>query len=473
MRRFSTITPAIIVLSVTVLVTLAAPRAVREIASARTSADIVLARRTLDQDDILARINNAVRAVSDSAMPSVVHIDVRTSSGFRGRGATGSGWVYDADGHIVTNAHVVRDARALTVEFSDGRRRDAELIGADAFTDIAVLKVDDPNTLFAAPRATGIRVRSGDRVFSFGSPFGFKFSMSEGIVSGLGRNPSTPSLASGGRGFTNYIQHDAAVNPGNSGGPLVDVRGRVIGMNVAIATGGDQDGTASEGQSAGISFAIPLAVIESVVGQIIEKGEFNRGRLGIASPTSRNASRPIEDETGVYLGRGVLVTQVTERFAAERAGVKVGDIITSIAGQPTPEFHNLASIVSSTMPGRPVTIEVWRDGQFLELGPVPLDEFEEGELTGNTIGFVLAERVGIQMARSNEPIIADVSEESTAYAAGFRAGDEIRRVNDTRVRTLVEFLGALSREQFLVGQPVEVMVRHTDGRTEILTLRAP
>src|SRR5262249_19153086 len=145
-----------------------------------------------------------------------------------------------------------------------------ELFAADPYTDIAVVKVPESDDVFPARRATGLQPQQGDNVFVFGSPFGFKFSMSQGIISGLGRDPTAAAEFGG---YTNYIQTDAAVNPGNSGGPLVDIKGRVIGMNVAIATARSSDGTTTdEGQSAGISFAIPLGTIESVVDQLITRG---------------------------------------------------------------------------------------------------------------------------------------------------------------------------------------------------------
>ncbi|MGD1916156.1 MAG: S1C family serine protease [Phycisphaerales bacterium] len=257
MRRFITLGPAAVVLLTVLAALLAAPEIVRQTEATQARSQVLLARQELGQDDILLRINRATRAIAKSVEPGVVHL--MTASRFRG-GSAGSGWVYDDEGHILTNAHVVGGFDRLSVQLYTGRVMRAEVVGVDVFTDIAVLKAEDTTGLVPLPRATGEIPEQGDRVYAFGSPFNFKFSMSEGIVSGLGRDPNT---GASGSAFTNFIQTDAAVNPGNSGGPLIDVQGRVIGMNVAIATGRSGDGqiTPTEGQSAGISFAIPLPTI--------------------------------------------------------------------------------------------------------------------------------------------------------------------------------------------------------------------
>ncbi|MCB1282446.1 MAG: trypsin-like peptidase domain-containing protein, partial [Salinibacterium sp.] len=268
MRRFIAYSPAVLLLIAVLSSMLLAPVVARRVGFAQNEARIQLARLTLDEDDILERISLATRAVADLVRPSVVHLDVASSAGFRqGVGASGSAWIYDDEGHVVTNAHVVRDGQRIIAELSDGRVYTLSRVGVDPLTDIAVLQLPTTAGIVPAQRATGEMPRQGDRVYAFGSPFGFKFSMSEGMISALGRDPRGAVVFES--GFTNYIQTDAAVNPGNSGGPLVDTRGRVVGMNVAIATSTESEGTVS-GQSAGISFAIPLRTIESVVDQIIE-----------------------------------------------------------------------------------------------------------------------------------------------------------------------------------------------------------
>ncbi|MCX5688810.1 MAG: trypsin-like peptidase domain-containing protein [Planctomycetota bacterium] len=288
MRRFLAFGPAFVVLLVAAVVMVIAPGAMRSIQSARTAAMVDVAQRQLDaSENILERVNQAVRNVSVAVAPSVVHIDVM-GSGKSPFGSSGSGWIFDKLGHIVTNAHVVGAADSrVQVQFFDGRVVEAQIVGADLDSDIAVLKVAQASGMMPARRASNQRLEQGDKVFAFGSPFGFKFSMSEGIVSGLGRTART---ALGMTRISNFIQTDAAVNPGNSGGPLVNVRGNVVGMNVAIATASDSRGT-SEGQSAGISFAIPLTTIESRVDQLIAGGPPCRMSLKTAL-LRRRASSP-------------------------------------------------------------------------------------------------------------------------------------------------------------------------------------
>jgi S1-C subfamily serine protease len=194
MRRISAYGPAALVLVACVAVLFLTPAVLRNAGHASAEARITLARAQLEGDDILERIDRS----------------------------SGSGWVYDAAGHVVTNAHVVRGAERITVQFVDGRLLEADLVGIDPFTDIAVIRASASSGVFPLRRDSGHVPRQGERVFAFGSPFGFKFSMSEGIISGLGRDPMG-SIEFG--GFTNFIQTDAAVNPGNSGGPLVSARG--------------------------------------------------------------------------------------------------------------------------------------------------------------------------------------------------------------------------------------------------------
>ncbi|MEM7623305.1 MAG: trypsin-like peptidase domain-containing protein, partial [Planctomycetota bacterium] len=278
MRPFQTAIPALFVLVACAAVYLAIGPIADRIEASRTSSGITLARQVIDQDDILSQIDRAVVAVADSVRPSVVHLDVENRSGRRRSRSNGSGWIYDGRGHIVTNAHVVRGATGVRVEFPSGRVESGEVVGIDPYTDIAVVKVSPRGGVFPLARSASGGVMQGQRAYAFGSPFGFKFSMSEGIVSGVGRVPGASASFGG---FTNFIQTDAAVNPGNSGGPLVDARGELIGMNVAIATGRESEGT-TEGDSAGISFAIPLETIENVVPQLIGDGRVARGFLGLS-----------------------------------------------------------------------------------------------------------------------------------------------------------------------------------------------
>lgn len=455
MRRIVTFGPSLVVLVAAVVLLVAVPAAVRRIAGARESARVVLARQALAGDDILDRLQRATRAVADAVRPSVVHVEVASGPRRRGARSTGSGWVYDDRGHIVTNAHVLLGARSISVQFHDGRVLGAEVVGEpDPFTDIAVIRVAPFDGFIPAARASGEEPRQGDRVFVFGSPFGFKFSMSEGIVSGLGREPAT---ANDFGGYTNFIQTDAAVNPGNSGGPLVDIRGRVIGMNVAIATGRDTQGT-TEGQSAGISFAIPLFTIESVVDQILETGAVSRGYLGLS--VGPFAADPDVGFDPVIGSGGVRVVEPTAGGPADQAGLRPGDIITRIGGRPVRSWAILRSIVSNHRPGEEVPITAWRDGSPREF-TVTLGQFPRENLAA--IGAANALRLfglGLTSRRGpdSKPEVGVVVAGSAADEAGFEPGQRIVNVGGTPVATVDDVLLAASQQGLLLGRDVRITV---------------
>jgi S1-C subfamily serine protease len=288
MRKIEAYGPSLIVLATAATVLVAGPAAVDRITHSYTSARIIEASQRLDDNPVLAQINQAYRDIAEVVEPSVVHISteswVRNRLGERARRASsGSGWIYDEAGHIVTNYHVIEDAQRIEVQLYNGAIREAEIVGSDPTTDIAVLRIPSEN-IHPATRNSGEDgpVRQGDMVFAFGSPFDFRFSMSSGVVSGKGRSVGViRSNRSGDIGYENFIQVDAAINPGNSGGPLTDYRGHVIGMNTAIATGRRND-RMDDGQFAGIGLAIPIEMIEPVVDQLIDTGVVAKGFLGVS-----------------------------------------------------------------------------------------------------------------------------------------------------------------------------------------------
>lgn len=468
MRRFITLGPAAVVLLTALAALLAAPEIMQRTEAQQAKAQVTLARQDLGQDDILERINRATRAIARSVEPGVVHL--MSASRFRS-GAAGSGWVYDDEGHILTNAHVVGGSDVVRVQLYTGRTMDADVVGVDVFTDIAVLKADDPTGLVALPRATGEMPQQGDRVFAFGSPFNFKFSMSEGIVSGLGRDPNTGAAGSA---FTNFIQTDAAVNPGNSGGPLIDVRGRVIGMNVAIATGrsGDSLADPSEGQSAGISFAIPLPTIESIADQLIETGEVARGRLGIAFGGGFRGQREIVD-AGVSRGLGVVVGQVTSGGPAERAGIQDNDVIESIGGQPVPSPDILRAVVNTMRPGKEVAVRVWRDGSPIDT-TVVLDELDSINAIGRPVQQILDDVLGLDIRLDNQGLVyvQRTAEDSPAQRAGLERNQQIVKIDGTTIDSYTEFLDAMAASRVSLGRRMTLLVREPgEEETRELSIR--
>jgi serine protease Do len=311
------------------------------------------------REPILEQINRANRAIAKLVEPSVVHVSAQNAMQRRSfvapYASSGSGWIWDEQGFIVTNAHVVDGAQRLQVQFFDGELRDAELVGLDLRTDIAVIKVD-AGGLHPARRGDSATVEQGDMVYAFGSPFDFRFSMSAGIVSGLGRSTALDNID-----YQNFIQTDAAINPGNSGGPLTDVRGRVIGMNTAIAT--NPGSSVGQAQFAGIGLAIPMSMIETTVTQIIETGEVRKGYLGvevISLDRARFGVTPYGEIADRFKGEGAMLGRITAGSPAQMAGFRSGDIIVAIDGQKVTSDGAVRAIVSSRRPGDKVRFDIWR-----------------------------------------------------------------------------------------------------------------
>jgi S1-C subfamily serine protease len=315
--------------------------------------------------------------------PSVVNVEV---SGEMPGGLTdfgsGSGFVIDLEGHIVTNRHVIVDADEVRVTFTDGAAYQAEVLGADPYSDIAVLRVDRPaEELTPVELGNSDELLVGQRVIAIGNPFGLAGSMTVGIISALGRTLPGDLLETGGA-FNNpqIIQTDAAINPGNSGGPLLDSHGRVIGVNTAIRS--------QTGANTGVGFAVPVNTIKRVVPELIETGRVSYSYLGISSEPYFTMAE-LADALDLPVEHGVLIGEVVTDSAADKAGLHGGtqqieirglsvtvggDIITHINGQPVPDFDFLlAYLVNNTRPGDQIVLTIVRGDGVLEV-PVTLDE---------------------------------------------------------------------------------------------------
>jgi len=254
----------------------------------------------------------------------------------------GSGVLVDADGHIVTNAHVVRGAQKVTVRLGDGRVFAARLLGLDDSTDLAVLDIEGENLPFAE-LGDSETVEVGDWVLAVGNPFGFEQTVTAGIVSAKGR--TNVGVAE----FEDFIQTDAAINPGNSGGPLVDMNGKVIGISAAIAS--------RSGGYQGIGFAIPSNVVRFVKDSILRHGCVRRGFLGLHMQTMTQA---LARSLHMPYRPGVLVVEVLAGSPAERAGLKVGDLITAVGGRAVKSATRLRNIIATCEMGEALELEVWR-----------------------------------------------------------------------------------------------------------------
>ena len=328
-------------------------------------------------EDLLL-INRYARVI-----PGVVNINVREDSGSEASTfGTGSGFLIDTAGHIVTNNHVVENADIIWVTFSDGSLREGHVLGADPDSDLAVIVVPDlPSGAVPLELGDSDALAVGQRVIAIGNPFGWEGTMTTGIISGLGRTLGTRATESGGY-FRNpeIIQTDAPINPGNSGGPLLDVQGRVIGVNSAIQT--------TAGVNMGVSFAIPANTVACIVPHLIEEGFYRYPYLGITSNGEFSVAQ-LAPELGLPTRRGVLVSAVEPGGPADQAGIlggdhevvvmgilvrAGGDIITGVDGHEIQDFaHLIAYLVLETEAGQTVTLTVLRDGQELHI-PVVLGE---------------------------------------------------------------------------------------------------
>ncbi|UZN02316.1 S1C family serine protease [Cellulomonas sp. S1-8] len=291
------------------------------------------------------------QAVASAVQASVVAIDVQTQSG----GGQGSGVIIDDDGHVVTNNHVVAGAQGnVQVTLTDGRMLEAEVVGTDASTDLAVLQVvDAPDDLQAAAFGDSDDVTVGDPVMAVGNPLGLANTVTTGIVSALNRPVSTQEVG-GEAAVTNAVQIDAAINPGNSGGPLFDATGRVIGITSSIATLSQQSG------SIGLGFAIPVDLARNIAAQLIEDGQAEHAFLGVT----------LSDGTATADGvtrRGAVVESVSEGSPAAEAAVQDGDVIVAIGDDPVGGAESLTAFVRSLTSGDDVTLTVVRDGRAVEL----------------------------------------------------------------------------------------------------------
>lgn len=348
-------------------------------------------------------------SIYEGATQSVVSIQVRRS-GSRSQNPTqgmwgqGSGWVWDEEGHIVTNSHVIEDAVDIFVSFSNGRWAEAELVADDSQSDLAVLKVEAPEGIVLLPleRAPALP-KVGHYTIALGSPFGLDNSMTLGIVSALGRSMPVGAPGLSGRySLPEVIQTDAAINPGNSGGPLLDLSGRVVGINFAIRT--DERTPFGTGVNSGVGFAIPILVAERVVPALIEDGEFVYPFLGISG---RTISAPVAREADLNPNvLGVLVGQVLRGGPSAEAGLRNGDIIVRIDGAEVRSFEDVISyLVMQKSPGEVVEIEVLR-GRRSRTFEVELDARPPVQAGGEAAPQVISsgEAIGIAVDEVSDEI---------------------------------------------------------------------
>ncbi len=344
--------------------------------------------------------------------------------------SAGSGVIVDAvEGYILTNHHVVEDADEITITLVDDRELQAQVVGSDAGSDIALLRVE-PNGLIAMPLGNSDFVRVGDFVVAIGNPFGLQHTVTSGIVSGLGRSGINPD------GYEDFIQTDASINPGNSGGALVNLNGELVGINSAILSG--------SGGNIGIGFAIPVNMARTIMDQLVAYGSVRRGLLGVnIAPLTAG----IAADYGVDSTAGALVTAVSTDSAAERAGLQIGDIIVSVNDQPVAGPVELRNAIGLMRPGDRVEVAFIRDGRTrtveAELGELNAPALADEALSDIDPMFEGAEFVTNNDLQPNYNglagvLVTTVEGGSPAAQRGLRAGDVITHVNRQRVNTVAE-----------------------------------
>lgn len=348
---------------------------------------------------------------------------------FRG---LGSGVIIDADkGHVVTNYHVINGADSIRVKLHDGREYDAELIGGDKMSDIALLKLEEAKRLTQVHIADSDNIRVGDFSVAIGNPFGLGQTVTSGIVSALGRSGLNIE------NFENFIQTDAAINSGNSGGALVNLKGELIGINTAIL--------GPNGGNIGIGFAIPSNMMKNLTEQILEFGEVKRGMLGVQGG---EVTSELAEALGYESSKGAFISQVVPDSAADDAGLKAGDIIVSIDGKKISTFGELRAKIATLGAGKKVTLGIIRDGNS-ETFDVVLGEATKSKTKAVHLHKGLS---GAELTNTtdNDPVkgvkVSSVEKGSKAEAYQLQAGDIIVGINKIRVHNLAELRTILEQK---------------------------
>jgi serine protease Do len=377
---------------------------------------------------------------------------------FRQR-SLGSGFIIDKEGFVVTNNHVVEDADEIRVILKDGKEFDAEVVGRDANTDLALIKIKAEKDLPTLQLGSSAGLEVGQWVMAIGSPFGLEHTVTAGIVSAKGR-----VIGSG--PYDDFIQTDASINPGNSGGPLINLQGEVVGINTAIIAGGQ-----------GIGFAIPIDLARGVLEQLRQAGEVTRGWLGVAI---QNLSEELAEYYGAGERKGVLVTEVFPGDPADKAGIRAGDIILAVEGRQVAASRDLTRLIADLTVGQTVGVKILREGREKSLrvkiakreegrlaagGKVAPREEEGADALGIQVGEItpeIARRFNLQNDRG--VVVMGVESGSPGDAAGVRPGDVIQEINHQEIGTLDDYNRIIAKSvkgetlQFFIMRPASGFV---------------
>lgn len=361
--------------------------------------------------------------------------------------ALGSGVIIDAaKGYVVTNNHVVDNANTIKVQMSDGRKFDAKVVGKDPRSDIALIQIQDPKNLTAIKLADSDALRVGDYTVAIGNPFGLGETVTSGIVSALGRSGLNAE------NYENFIQTDAAINRGNSGGALVNLNGELIGINTAIL--------APDGGNIGIGFAIPSNMVKNLTAQMVQYGQVKRGELGIMG-TELNSE--LAKAMKVDAQRGAFVSQVMPNSSAAKAGIKAGDVITSLNGKPISSFAALRAEVGSMPIGSKVTLGLLREGKPVNVS-LELQQSSQNQVDSSTIFSGIE---GAEMSNKGADkgvVVNNVKANSPAARIGLKKGDVIMGANQQPVKNIAEL------RKILDSKPSVLVLNIQRGDTSIYLL---
>src|SRR5512132_3669753 len=377
--------------------------------------------------------------------------------------SSGSGFIIDHAGYILTNNHVVRDAAEITVTLNDHRKFKARVVGTDPGTDVAVIKVVGAGDLPVVPLGDSDEIRIGDWAIAIGNALGeLDGTLTVGVISAKGR--TNLAIQGGAPSYQNFIQTDASINFGNSGGPLLNIRGEAIGINTAVNPSGE-----------GIGFAIPINIASSISKQLIATGKVTRGYLGILP---QELTPELADNWGIQ-GHGVLVGGVSTNTPASQAGFQVKDVITDFDGKPVDDVQRFRLLVAETPVNKKVAVRVLRNGKPRDLAVTLAERPPEDQVAkaDNAIPNSTSDWLGVQVSALGSDaagefnlhdktgvVITDVTEGSGADDSGLRPGDVIKEVNDTPVKDMVEYTHALeAAKRKNPAKPVVFLIKRGDA----------
>ncbi|HEX7078616.1 MAG TPA: Do family serine endopeptidase [Candidatus Eisenbacteria bacterium] len=385
--------------------------------------------------------------------PQTPHRNMRIPS-------SGSGFIIDRDGHILTNNHVVRDASEITVTLNDHRKFRAKVVGTDPATDVAVIKIDGAGDLPVVPLGDSDEIRIGDWAIAIGNALGeLDGTLTVGVISAKGR--TNLAIAGGAPSYQNFIQTDASINFGNSGGPLLNIRGEAIGINTAINPSGE-----------GIGFAIPINLAHNISRQLIASGKVTRGYLGILP---QELTPELADSWGLKGTHGVLVGSVSTNTPASQAGFQVKDVITEFDGKPVDDVQKFRLLVADTPVNKSVRVHVLRQGRARDLSVTLAERPAEDqlaktvELPSDWLGLQVESLTG-DFAQENNitekdgVVVTTVTQGSGADDAGLQPGDIIKEVNDTPVHNAADYNRAVEKAKSKnEKKPVVFLIKRGDA----------